>query len=284
MFNSSEMNFPLNLPFELILSPENDEYLPVQALGYYDVKFLFLRKGTLSAELDGSEISLSAGDLLVICPDVAFRLTSGPCEERPVCEMVRMDPYLVNMPPYTAGFKAILKEAGLQRMEMRIPAEEVNKWQAPENLEACFRENQEMSFGWETGIQARLQQICVSLVRYWMENGLKVPVQAENEDPIYSITAYIYRHIQDGIRIEELATRCNLSYPWFAKKFREIFGVSCKDYVERVRVARVSQYLLHTEWDLTEISEATGYADCSHMIKNFKRLKNTTPGQYRLKA
>ncbi len=281
MFNSNEMNFPLNLPFDFLLSSETDEYFPFQATGYYDVKFLYLRKGTLAVKLNESDIFLTKGDLLVICPDVAFTLNPGPGKEKPVFGMIRLDPYLMELPPYTAGLKTFLREACWQKMTMSVPAEETEKWQMSEILEACFQESREKPFGWETAAHARLQQICVALIQYWLKNGMKLPVQAAEDDPIYSITAYIYRHIQDGIRVEELASQCNLSYPWFAKKFREIFGVSCKDYVERVRVARVEQYLIHTEWDLTEISEATGYADCSHMIKNFKRLKNTTPGQYR---
>ena len=83
--------------------------------------------------------------------------------------------------------------------------------------------------------------------------------------------------------MEDLAARCGLSYPWFAKKFREIYGISCKDYIEQIRVAQVEKYLLFTDLDLMRISELTGYADCSHMIKNFKRIMDTTPGQYRLK-
>ena len=44
----------------------------------------------------------------------------------------------------------------------------------------------------------------------------------------------------------------------------------------------VEQFLLLTDMDLSRISKETGYADCSHMIKNFKRLMGITPGQYRL--
>ena len=81
--------------------------------------------------------------------------------------------------------------------------------------------------------------------------------------------------------MEDLAEKCGLSYPWFAKKFRDLYGISCKEYIEQIRVAEVEQYLRFTDMDLTQISEATGYADCSHMIKNFKRVMDITPGQFR---
>ena len=34
--------------------------------------------------------------------------------------------------------------------------------------------------------------------------------------------------------------------------------------------------------DLTYISQETGFSDCSHMIKTFRKYKNITPKQYRL--
>ena len=282
MFNSSEINYPLSTPFELYHFPESVNDTSVRIAGFYDAKLLIAPKGGMKALLGVEEISLKEGDLLVVCPDTDFSLVSEQKEGVSGIGMVRMDPNLIRLVPYTAGFKTILEEARKQHMPMRIPAAEVRKWDSTGLEEICYRENQDKAFGWETMTMTRLTQICMELTRFWRENGMAVPVQDEDEDPISSITAYIHRHVQDGIRVEELAAHCNLSYPWFAKRFRDLYGVSCKEYIERIRVVRVEQYLRYTDWDLTVISEVTGYADCSHMIKNFKRLMNTTPGQYRI--
>ena len=279
--SSGNINFPLSMPFEYNCSPESSQFYPIQAVGFYDAKFLFVLKGELLAAAGGEELSLKAGDVLVICPDTEFTL-SAVSEETPAFRMIRLDPNQLYMQPYTAGLKAILREARKQKMPMRIPANEAAGWRAFDLEEICFQEYQEKAFGWETMALAQMYQICTGLVRCWRSHGMDVPDKPADEEPIYSITAYIHQHIQDGIRVEELANRCNLSYPWFAKRFREIYAVSCKEYIEQVRVVRVEQYLRYTDWDLTEISELTGYADCSHMIKNFKRMRNTTPGQYRL--
>ncbi len=279
--SSGNVNLPLSMPFEYSCSPESSQFYPIQAAGFYDAKFLFILKGEFQATVGAEELPLKAGDVLVICPDTAFSL-SAVSEETPEFRMIRLDPNQLYMQPYTAGLKAIFREARKQQMPMRIPADEAAKWRAFDLEEICFREYQEKAFGWETMAFAQMYQICTGLVRCWRDHGMVVPDKPADEEPIYTITAYIHQHIQDGIRVEELANRCNLSYPWFAKRFREIYAVSCKEYIEQVRVVRVEQYLRYTDWDLTEISELTGYADCSHMIKNFKRMRNTTPGQYRL--
>ena len=38
-----------------------------------------------------------------------------------------------------------------------------------------------------------------------------------------------------------------------------------------------------TNLDLTSISNETGFADCSHLIRTFKKWKGVTPGQLRNK-
>ena len=120
------------------------------------------------------------------------------------------------------------------------------------------------------------------LQKHHSSKGQKRRNQNTQNNDFYSLSAYIQSHLREGLRVEDLAEYCGLSYPWFAKKFRDIYGISCKDYIEQIRVARVEQFLLFTNLDLAEISEANGYADCSHMIKNFKRIMGITPGQYRM--
>ena len=66
-----------------------------------------------------------------------------------------------------------------------------------------------------------------------------------------------------------------------AFSIREMYGIGCKEYIEKVRISKVEHYLLFTDYDLRYISRETGYADCSHMIKDFRRLMGTTPGQFR---
>jgi YesN/AraC family two-component response regulator len=63
-----------------------------------------------------------------------------------------------------------------------------------------------------------------------------------------------------------------------------MYGVSCKEYIECFRIFKVEDFLLFTDFDLTYISQETGYSDCSHMIKQFKKYRGITPKQFRLKG
>ena len=58
---------------------------------------------------------------------------------------------------------------------------------------------------------------------------------------------------------------------------------SCKEYIEAMRIYKVEELLLFTQYDLSRISQETGFSDCSHMIKSFKKRRGITPKQFRMR-
>ena len=84
------------------------------------------------------------------------------------------------------------------------------------------------------------------------------------------ILVYLDRHSQENINIEALAHKYNMSYSYFAKLFLKHYGQSCKQYIEFIRLNKVENLLLFTDYDLNYIAAETGFADCSHLIRTFK--------------
>ena len=123
--------------------------------------------------------------------------------------------------------------------------------------------------------------ICAEVIRFWLGRGLVLRDRSVPEDTLETLSAYIQQHLGDNLRVEKLAARCGMSYPWFAKRFREFFGLSCKQFIQQLRNEAVELYLVYSDLDLASISDRTGYTDCSHMVKDFRRMTGITPGQYR---
>jgi transcriptional regulator GlxA family with amidase domain len=133
-------------------------------------------------------------------------------------------------------------------------------------------------------MHASLTCLLLAMVRIWKDNGYTPPMMATQpeDDSIETITEYIDAHSNQPLKVEDLASLCNMSYSFFAKKFRQLYGRSCKEYIEYIRVTKAEDLLLFSDYDLTYISQETGFSDCSHMIKTFRKYKNITPKQYRL--
>lgn len=73
-------------------------------------------------------------------------------------------------------------------------------------------------------------------------------LSSELYNSVDSVTSYIETNLRGSLKVEQLAEYCGMSYPSFARKFRELYGISCKEYIEQVRVARVEHYLRFTDW------------------------------------
>ncbi len=283
MKNSKELCHPLCLPYDCRETDTQGTSRPEGIQRHYFAEIVLVLEGRLLASLDGEEKTVSPGEVLMICPGVAHEMKPPEGEPARVI-LIRLDPNrLPDAPAYAPSLRTLLIEAGRAGMPMVIPAEEARKMELPELCAQCVEESTRCEFGYDLNVTARLTMIWVAIIRYWVGCGLVIGRRELQPDPIYSLSGYIQAHLRDGLRVESLAEHCGLSYPWFAKRFREIYGISCKDFIEQIRVGQVEQLLMFTDLDLNRISEETGYADCSHMIKNFKRIMNITPGQYRLK-
>ena len=124
------------------------------------------------------------------------------------------------------------------------------------------------------------------LIRIWQREGLDFSDLSDyvsrDELTIQNILEYIDIHLDENLKVEELAKRCNMSYPHFARTFKDLYGRSCKEHLEMLRVEKAEEMLKFTNLSLNDVSMELGYSDQSHFIRAFKKLKGVTPGSIRV--
>ncbi len=284
MQENYEPSNPLCLPFECFTYDSMTKPFPIEVHWHYFAEVILAEKGTLLISgKDTDAIPIHPGEAYFICPQVAHSIHSdgGDVEYT----VIKMDMnQLTYAPSYAPNIKSIFLDAEQKNLPVHFNVKNSKKLQIPQTVHRCLYEYKDRSYGYDIMIRSWLYILCTRIIRFWMQEGFMVQNKIYQSDllaSVDSITAHIDRHIRDALRVEDLAEFCGMSYPGFAKKFKEIYGISCKEYISSVRVAKVEHYLLFTNADLTYISAETGYADCSHMIKDFKRLKGITPGRFR---
>ena len=258
------------------------EFFPVPARSHYFSEVLLVRSGTCKVVRGGHVHMLSPGELVYISPLVRHSVDSA--DGKPVVfDVVKFSATrLMEIPSWLSALRSIALDASSARLPVQMTVDEVKTWHMDDIIKECLVESERRAFGWDLHIRALIYLLITGLARFWISRQQNLTDQAPAQrDPILDIPAYIEQHISENLRVEDLARRCSLSYPWFAKRFHEFFGISCKQFIEHVRTEAVEQYLVHTELDLSEISKLTGYTDSSHMVKDFKRMTGMTPGQYR---
>ena len=255
---------------------------PVAPHSHYFSEILLVRSGSCRVVRGSRTHILNAGELLYVAPLVRHSVESA--DGSPVVfDVVKFSATrLREIPSYISDLRSFALDAAHAHLPIQMSAEEAHAWHLDSIIRECIVESERQSFAWDLHTRALIYLLITGLARFWISKRKTLAeMLPKDPDPILDIPPYIEQHISEPLRVEDLARRCSLSYPWFAKRFHEFFGLSCKQFIEHIRIEAVEQYLVYSELDLAEISSHTGYTDCSHMVKDFRRMTGMTPGQFR---
>jgi len=95
------------------------------------------------------------------------------------------------------------------------------------------------------------------------------------------VNSYIEEHLAEDLSLSEIAAVAFLSPYHFARLFKASTGFAPHQYVIGRRIERAKLLLSTTNWSLTAIAHAVGFAHESHLALHFKRLTGLLPSSYR---
>lgn len=81
--------------------------------------------------------------------------------------------------------------------------------------------------------------------------------------------------------MRDAAHACNLSYSYFSRSFKQLFGISFCAYPERLRLFEGERLLLTTDRDISGIALEVGFSTPSYFIECFRRHYGVAPGAFR---
>jgi AraC-like DNA-binding protein len=84
---------------------------------------------------------------------------------------------------------------------------------------------------------------------------------------------------QKELRLDDLARDAEMGRFQFLRAFRKTYGTPPYEYLMLCRVA-AARSLIASGMPLSRVALATGFADQSHLTRQFKRRVGFTPGQY----
>ena len=281
----------LNSPYECFIFDTSVEHFPIQPHWHYFMEIVYMIEGTAIMNCDEQSFVVEQGDMVLFLPHQIHSIYA--------VANISMKYYVLKfdvgqLAASAKGFggmggeihfPSLLRAAkGNQAAQRLFRAEDMKEFPVEEIFERGCVEMQRQDYGYRMMMKSYLSTLLTFVVRRWRENGFdtdQVFAEISEEENIYYITEYIDGHIQEALKVEELAKLCNMSYSYFAKTFRELYGQSCKKYIEFIRLCKAEDLLNFTNQDLSYISQETGFSDCSHFIKAFKEKHGVTPRKYR---
>jgi AraC family transcriptional regulator len=97
------------------------------------------------------------------------------------------------------------------------------------------------------------------------------------------VTAFLHDHLDQTIRLADLAALAGLSEFHFQRMFRVSHGLSPHRYLEALRTARAEALIAAGE-PLAQVAIACGYANQSHLTRAFRKATGLTPLCFRRAA
>ncbi|CAN5505282.1 AraC family transcriptional regulator [soil metagenome] len=123
------------------------------------------------------------------------------------------------------------------------------------------------------------QSALLALVGALARDGAKAPAAGAPAAAIERTRAYIDGHFADGFSLATLATVAGLSVFHLAHSFRAAVGFSPLAYRNQRRVIEARR-LLREGGQIADVAAAVGYADQSHLTRQFQRIVGASPGRY----
>ncbi|MDQ7947926.1 MAG: AraC family transcriptional regulator [Pedobacter sp.] len=100
-------------------------------------------------------------------------------------------------------------------------------------------------------------------------------------DRFSKVTEYILRNFNNEITLPEIASVANMAVTTFCNFFKEQYRVTFIEYLNKVRIGYACKLLYEDTQNIVEIAYECGFNNLANFNRQFKKLKNMTPSEYR---
>lgn len=92
---------------------------------------------------------------------------------------------------------------------------------------------------------------------------------------------YMRSRYAESLKIKEIADACHLSESHFRRLFRGQIGMSPMEYLNLVRIREACRQIREDRFTIEEIAERVGYGDMSTFYRNFRKITEKSPFQWK---
>lgn len=237
---------------------------------YYTLHYIFYGKGTVLTENNDSckEIELSAGDMFVISP--LQDLKYFPNKNKPwLYGWVGINGEIVDH-----FFSSISFNANYPIIQCEKNSE------LADNFEKLLQSLQEDSFN-----KSRQTAYTMLILSYLSEKIIHSSSQKVSQKlkKVNEVKNFIECNYGNKITISDIANSVHINPNYLSNIFNEITGISTKQYLTQYRIQRACISLASTSEKIQEIALKVGYPDALHFSKEFRKIEQCSPLEYRKK-
>ena len=240
------------------------------------VELLYVREGSYTVTLDDMCYEIGEGDLILFCSGVIHHVEAG--------DSARNSYYVIKIPPSfflsfakrDVGAEYAMRFA-LNRRENKCHwnKEELAGSEIQSVLDSLVGEFIQERYASEVAIKLKIMELLLTILRYDTPDDR--PINDQTAHLIYSVMNYVQESFAEDIDEKELAKSNGISYSYFSRSFKNVTGMTFKNYLNRTRISKAQQLLFLKGCSVSEAAIACGYNSMSYFIKVYRLITGTTP-------
>jgi AraC-like DNA-binding protein len=233
--------------------------------------------------IDGIDYPISAGDIFVFQGKTKhyFKERHGLTMHNIMYDNRRLQNFFKNLQG-DAGYNAMfLLEPAYRRrhrFKSRLRISRRSLAYVETIIHKLHKEQKEELPGYDTLILSMLLDLMVFFSRQYSK--VDIP-QAKTLYRIGKIIGKLETQYKKDWTIAELTKLAGMSKSSLISAFKEATGYSPIDYLIRIRLQKSAEFLAETDISLSEIATECGFHDSNYLTRQFRRVYNLTPRQFR---
>ncbi|BBH19422.1 putative HTH-type transcriptional regulator YtdP [Paenibacillus baekrokdamisoli] len=120
------------------------------------------------------------------------------------------------------------------------------------------------------------QEVLMPLIKWMEDRQRKQEVNISKE-----IIEAIHESYDKDLNIELFAARLNYHPSYISRVFKKDTGINFTEYLSQYRIELSKKWLKETDMKISDIAETLRYSTASNFNRNFKKIVQVTPSQYR---
>lgn len=134
--------------------------------------------------------------------------------------------------------------------------------------------------GYELTIKSSLLSLIALLLPYCVESSAIPQLQTEHTKKIKTALEYIALHYTEELSVADVAAACYFSEYYFMRFFKKHVGMSCVDYIKKLRLEKAVDLFEKGGLSILDVSLAAGFRNLPYFYREFKKKYGVTPKQF----
>ncbi|MCW0952838.1 AraC family transcriptional regulator [Weissella ceti] len=269
-----------DLPMHWIHVHNNEPGWIVPDHWHEELEVSFTVNGSLKGyRINGEEFNTRPGDVLLVRPgDVHCVATQAPDPERDILTIFFDSKILLQDVPNIKQLKFYLHPNSVNKEEAKKLQTDLMAF-----YHAIHRDETDPTRKLELKklMYDLLHRIVTSFGYVSEDSNLRIDSTGMSSELMQDIVQYIKEHVQEDIRVQDLADEFNISPSYLTRSFKRYLDRTPTAYIQLMKINVATQYLINTDHSVQYVADLSGFGSLRSFERAFKEQYDRTPTEYR---